>query len=297
VTLPPEPPPTRGYLTHAFNHGEVDYLRMAYCLALSLRLTQSEVTSLSVIVADSHDVPAHYRDVFDRVITVPDARPAFVRENWRVDNFVHMYDLTPYDQTVTLDADMLFFDDVSPWWNRLGAADIAGATAVTYRGDVIVDNPLRANLYEIGLPDLHNGFFFFQQGNVAQRLFATMTRYLDDWDATCHRHFGRTVPFSSDCALLLSIRDTGVEDISAGPEPGIPRFVHMKACLQGWPGVAPTEREWRRHAGFRFDQRLRLFIDGVRIGDPFHYHVRDFVTDELLRSYEIAATEGVGADA
>lgn len=280
---------TRGYLTHAFNHGQVDYLRMAYCLALSLRLTQSKVRRLSVIVSESHRVPPHYLEVFDHVIPVPDERPEFVRENWRVDNFVRMYDLTPYDQSVTLDADMLFFDDVSHWWDVLSPADIVGATAVTYRGEPIVDNSLRANLYEIGLPDLHNGFFFFRQGDVAKRLFATMTDYLDDWDGTCRRHFGRTVPFSSDCALLLSIRDNGLEEASAGPRPGIPRFIHMKACLQGWPGVDPSEREWRHHAAHRFDSRLQLYIDDVRIGDPFHYHVRDFVTDDLLRSYEKAA--------
>jgi hypothetical protein len=112
-----------------------------------------------------------------------------------------------------------------------------------------------------------------------------MARYLDDWDGICRRHFGRTVPFSSDCALLLSIRDNGLENASAGPRPGIPRFVHMKACLQGWPGVLPSEREWRRHASHRFEG-LQLYVDDIRIGDPFHYHVRDFVTDELLRSYE-----------
>ena len=283
---------TRGYLTHAVNHGTVDHLRMAYCLALSLRLTQSKVHALSVLVSDQQEVPPHYREVFDEVIPIRDARPDFVRENWRVDNYLRMYDLTPYDQTVTLDADTLFFDDVSHWWNVLAPCDIAGGTAVTYRGEVIVDNPLRADLYEIGLPDVHNGFFYFRRGEVANRLFATMTGYLADWDGTCRRHFGRTVPFSADCALLLSIRDNGLEPVSAGPRPGVPRFVHMKACLQGWPGVHRTEREWRHHVEHRFDERLRLWVGGVRIGDPFHYHVRDFVDDELLRCYEDAV--GVG---
>jgi hypothetical protein len=68
----------------------------------------------------------------------------------------------------------------------------------------------------------------------------------------------------------------------------------MKAALQGWEGVGPSEREWRHHAQYRFDDQLRLFIDGVRIGDPFHYHVRDFVTDGLLRSYENAAARRLG---
>ncbi|MFF4710734.1 hypothetical protein ACFY2V_04925 [Streptomyces eurythermus] len=291
------PPRTgRGYLTHAFNHTGSDYLRMAYCLALSLRLTQSAVTALSVIVPESQHLPPHYRDVFDHVIAIPDVRPEFVDTSWRVDNYVRMYDLTPYAETVTVDADTLFFDDVSPWWDVMAAADIVGGTAVTYRGEPVVGNPLRKELYRIGLPDLHNGFFYFRQGPVAERLFATMSGYLADWAGTCARHFGRPdVPFSSDSALLLALRDNGLEDIAGGPRPGTPHFVHMKACVQGRPGVPETAREWRPYVSHAFDDRLRLRIDGIRIGAPFHYHVRDFVTDELLVAYETAARARHGA--
>ncbi|MFF2807138.1 hypothetical protein ACFVT2_08130 [Streptomyces sp. NPDC058000] len=291
------PPRTgRGYLTHAFNHEGADYLRMAYCLALSLRLTQSTVTGLSVIVPQSQHLPRRYLDVFDHVIAIPDVRPECVTRTWRVDNYVRMYDLSPYEETVTVDADTLFFDDVSPWWDVMAAAELVGGTAVTYRGEPIAHNPLRKELYRIGLPDLHNGFCYFRRGPVVERLFATMSGYLEDWAGTCARHFGDPhVPFSSDSAFLLAIRDNGLEDIAAGPCPGTPHFVHMKACVQGWPGVPESAREWRPYVSHGFDDRLRLRIDGIRIGAPFHYHVRDFITDELLLGYETALEARHGA--
>ncbi|MGW7574924.1 hypothetical protein [Streptomyces sp. NPDC054765] len=286
----------RGYLTHAFNHSGADYLRMAYCLALSLRLTQSTVTALSVIVPQSPHLPTRYREVFDHVIAIEDVRPEFVDKAWRVDNYVRMDDLSPYEETVTVDADTLFFDDVSAWWDVMAAADIVGGTAVTYRGEAIENNPLRKELYRIGLPDLHNGFFYFRRGPVAERLFATMSGYLKDWEGTCVRHFGRPdVPFSSDSALLLAIRDNGLEDIAGGPRPGTPHFVHMKACVQGWPGVPESAREWRPYVSYGFEDDLQLQIDGIRIGAPFHYHVRDFITDELLLAYETALEVRHGA--
>ncbi|MFB7629962.1 hypothetical protein ACFC0M_03295 [Streptomyces sp. NPDC056149] len=290
------PPTGRGYLTHAFNHEGADYLRMAYCLALSLRLTQSTVTGLSVIVPRSQHLPDRYRQVFDHVIAIPDVRPDFVNKTWRVDNYVRMYDLSPYRETVTVDADTLFFDDVSPWWEVMAAADLVGGTAVTYRGEPIEHNPLRKELYRIGLPDLHNGFCYFRRGPVAERLFATMSGYLEDWTGTCARHFGNPhVPFSSDSAFLLAVRDNGLEDVAAGPRPGTPHFVHMKACVQGWPGVPETAREWRPHVSHAFDDQLRLHIGGIRIGAPFHYHVRDFITDDLLLAYETALEARHGA--
>ncbi|MFI2207365.1 hypothetical protein ACH47Z_43255 [Streptomyces sp. NPDC020192] len=280
----------RGYLTHAFNSGGTNYLRMAYCLALSIKRTQSAVNRLSVVVPAGQPLPDAYREAFDHVITVSDERPPHVDPAWRVDTFTRFYDLTPYAQTVTLDADMLFFDDVSSWWDDLAARDIVGGTAVTFRGEPIQDNPLRTDLYAAGLPDLHNGFLYFRAGAKAETLFAAMQRNQQDWVQAATRHFGRPdVPFSSDCAFLIALRDTGLEDEAVSVVPGCPRFVHMKACLQGWPHVPPTAREWRDYVDHSFDDELRLTIGGVRITDPFHYHVRDFVTDDLLAAYESAA--------
>jgi hypothetical protein len=276
----------RGYITHAINDGTVDYLRMAYALALSLRHTQSTVSALTVVVADGQMIPDNYRDAFDHVIAIPDIRPSVVRPGWRVDSFVQLYNLSPYDETVTLDADMLFFDDVSDWWDLLAGQEIAGGTAYTYKGALIEHNPLRSDFYDVGFPDLHNGFLYFRSGEAAKTLFDAMIGNLASWEETSIRHFGRPdVPFSSDCAFLTALRDCGLEASAVSNVPGIPRFIHMKACLQGWPGVGEHEREWRAHANYYFDDSLSLYIDGQRIGDPFHYHVRDFVTNELLARY------------
>ncbi|GAA1972776.1 hypothetical protein [Kitasatospora viridis] len=278
---------TRGYLTHAFNSRDVDYLRMAYCLALSLRLTQSTVDRLTVLVEPGQHVPAHYREVFDAVVELPVADRSR-KDGWRVENFAELYGISPYDESVTLDSDMLFFDDVSGWWDDFAGQEVVAATAVDYRGRAIAHNPLRRNLYEIGLPDLHNGFLYFRRSEPVRELFATIAAHTRSWPETCRRHFGRTdVHYSSDCALLLALRDTGMEAgcvrASAG---GHPAFVHMKACLQGWPGVSDTERDWRAHTDYRFSEDLRLTIGGESIGLPFHYHVRDFVDDRLLAAYE-----------
>lgn len=280
--------PSRGYVTHAFNSGDVDYLRMAYCLALSLRLTQSRVDRLTVMVEPGQVVPPVYRAVFDRVVELPGddrSRPG----GWRVENYARLYDVSPYDETVTLDADMLFFADVSGWWDVMTRKNIVAATALNYLGQPIERNPLRSNLYEIGLPDLHNGFLYFKKGQAACRVFQRMTDFVRHWPSVCRRHFGRAdVHYSSDCALLLAMRETGLEKACANDDTGgIPRFIHMKACMQPFPGVSETEREWRNHVDFHFSPDLRLTVGGVRIAEPFHYHVRDFVTDDLLHAYEI----------
>lgn len=277
----------RGYVTHAFNSGGVDYLRMAYCLALSLRLTQTRVHRLTVMVEPGQTVPAGYRDVFDQVVELP-FEDHSCQDGWRVENYSRLYNVSPYDESVTLDADMLFFADVSSWWDVMASKDMVGGTALNYLGQPIERNPLRSNFYEIGLPDLHNGFLYFKKGPTARRVFGLITDFTGDWPTVTQRHFGRTdVHYSSDCALLLALREAGLERACANNDTGgIPRFIHMKACVQPWPGVRETAREWRDYVDYHFSPELQLTVGGVPITEPFHYHVRDFVTDDLLRAYQ-----------
>jgi hypothetical protein len=286
----------RGYLTQAFNSGPVDYLRMAYCLALSLLLTQSSVKRLSVLVERGQRVPHRYRMAFDQVLELS-GEDRSRAGGWRVENYHRLCELSPYEETVALDADMLFFDDVSAWWDVMARKEMVAATALNYLGAPIARNPLRSDFYEIGLPDLHNGFLYFRSGPTARGVFDTMADLLQNWSRVCQRHFGRPdVHYSSDCALLLALRERGLERVCANEDTGgIPHFIHMKACVQPWPGVPRHEREWRKYTDFRFSPDLRLTIGGIPITKPFHYHVRDFVTDRLLAAYETRLT-GEGDD-
>ena len=278
----------RGYITIALRSGDSDYLRMAYCLALSLKLTQSRVHRLCVLVEDAAAVPERYRWAFDHIVELPhgdDSRP----DGWRVQNYHQVYAASPYEETATVDADMLFFADVSPWWEVMARKELVAATRVLdYRGQVVSFNPLRAQFYEHGLPDVHNGFLYFKKGPENERLFATMRAFTRDWEATCERFFGRgDVHYSGDCSLVLALRELGLErECQNHDTGGIPMFVHMKTCLQGWPGA--QDKDWRKYADHRFSPSLELTVGGFDIRYPFHYHVRDFVSDELLAAYERA---------
>jgi hypothetical protein len=262
---------------------------MAYCLALSLKATQHQVSALTVMVERAGDVPDRYRDAFDCIIEMPGPDRS-TPSGWRVENYSQLYDVSPYDETVTLDADMLFFEDVSDWWNQMSSSDlVATASVLDYRGRIIEHNPLRESFYVHGLPDIHNGFFYFKKCTKARRLFATIGEYAADWAATCDRHFGTLdVHYSSDCALALATQSLGLERECTPPRlGGIPHFIHMKTCMQGWPGA--TDRDWRKYVSHSFADDLSLTIGGYAIRKPFHYHLRDFIDEPLLAAYESAA--------
>ena len=76
---------SKGYIVIAQNSADTNYVRMAYALALSLKITQSKVSNLSICVEDKTTVPEKYKKVFDQVIEIPwtdDAKDS----DWKIDN-------------------------------------------------------------------------------------------------------------------------------------------------------------------------------------------------------------------
>ena len=82
----------QGYLVIAQNSKDaegksINYVRMAYALALSIKHTQSQIKNISIAVINKSDVPEHYKAVFDEVIELPfedDAQMA----DWKINNTI-----------------------------------------------------------------------------------------------------------------------------------------------------------------------------------------------------------------
>ena len=151
----------QGYLVIAQNTKDSDgntinYIRMAYALALSIKHTQKGVNNVSVAVVNKKDVPTHYHYVFDEIVELPfedDAKMA----DWKINNKWKYYHCTPYEQTVILDTDMLFMSDVSHWWEYLTQWDMMATTRVkTYRGNTVVDHHYRKTFQPNLLPNVPN---------------------------------------------------------------------------------------------------------------------------------------------
>ena len=122
---------TRGYIVIAQNNDTVDYLQQAYALALNLKLTQSTVSNLTVCVdkkTKSLIQPKH-KKMFDKIVDIPWNDEA-TDADWKINNKWKYYYMTPYDETVILDTDMIFPFDISNWWEHLSTKDVWACTNV-----------------------------------------------------------------------------------------------------------------------------------------------------------------------
>lgn len=275
----------RGFFTFAQN-GTHDYLRMAYALALSLKETQEEVTYLAVGITPGQVVPEEYKWAFDEIIEIPWGDAA-EESSWKLENEWKAYHMTPYEETIKLDCDMLFLDDVSYWWDALAKQDVCAATtALTYRGEVATSDFYRKTFTANELPNVYTAFMYFKYSDLAKELFDMAEIIYHNWE---HFRFEfliepRPTELSTDVIFALAMRLIGREEecVSIG---SFPNFIHMKTQLQGWNANEVTE-DWTEHIGVYFTDELELKIGRYRQLAPLHYHVKSFLTDEMIKMYE-----------
>lgn len=266
------------------------YQRLAYALALSLKLSQpAELSKLSIGVAEGEVVNPKYREVFDQVITIP-WNDAAKDSTWKLENEWKAIYMTPYDETIKLDADMLFPTDVSSWWDYLSQSDGVFATkAFTYRGEQITSDYYRKTFTESELPNVYTAMFYFKKTDVNYELFKLAEFVFNNWERCFYEflkpdHRPRYVSTDVVFAIASKILDYG--SYNALPHLDVPTFVHMKSQLQGWPNDKYMVEDWTKMISPYFSRDCSVKIGNYRQYLPLHYHVKGFMTNKMISFME-----------
>lgn len=279
---------SRGFFTIA--QGK-EYQRMAYALALSLKLSQQDVSTLSIGVTSDEikKVNPKHRAVFDQVVEIPWGDHA-KKSSWKLENEWKVIHMTPYDETIKLDADMLFPASIDGWWQLLDDQDYAFATsAMTYRGEVITSDFYRKTFTESELPNVYTAMFYFKKTEASFELFKLAELIFNNWERFFYEflkpdHRPKLVSTDVVFALAAKILDYRPNDVLASS--GLPTFVHMKSQLQGWPNNHFMNEDWTKVTGSSFNLDGTLKVGNFRQSLPFHYHVKSFLTDKMISKME-----------
>lgn len=256
---------SQGYLVMA----QGDYLDIAIALAKSIKKTQSTVNNISIVV--DCDVTKH--SAVDHFIELP--KDMSGNAEWKIHNRCQFYDLSPYDETVILDADMLFLSDVSHWWQHLSEHELLLTNRVkTYRDTWVESSPYRQTFIDNQLPNLYSAFAYFRKGPVAQEFFELVSSIITNWETWTKLHTpeSRQSWPSMDVAMSMAVKILDIES-SVTTSRSYPTFTHMKSGCQGWKGYS---EDWRDHLGvYLSDSQLRL--GNYRQTGILHYVVKDFI--------------------
>lgn len=276
---------TKGYLILAQNSEDQDYVRLAYVLAMSIKVTQSEITSVSLVTDVLEAVPDHYKSVFDHVIEIPWYDDA-LDSKWKIENRWKLYHITPYDETVILDSDMLFLTDVSDWWNYLSNHhDICFTTSVrTYRDEIVTSDYYRKTFTNNDLPNLYSAFAYFKKTDIAKEYWELVEMITKNWQEYYQRFLTENRPkaLSMDVVFALAAKILGIKSESTSSF-DYPNFVHMKPKVQNWMN---SSADWTDHVGIYLNDNGNLKIGNYQQHGIFHYTEKKFMLDYILYTFE-----------
>lgn len=281
---------SKGYICIAQNNGTVDYLEQAYALALNLKLTQSSVSNLSVCVDEKtkEKIRSKHKAVFDHIIDIPwndDAQG----QSWKINNKWKYYYMTPYDETVILDTDMIFPTDVSYWWDLLSERDVWATTNVrTYRGDIVSSDYYRKYFVKNDLPNVYTAFFYFKKSDIASELFAMIEIIFQHWQRMFYKYMphGKPAWLSGDVAYALAMQLLGIEHECTKPlTTSFPTFVHMKSHVQDIPQTLVNDK-WTESLPTYYDTYSNFKVGNFQQLLPFHYVEKDWMTSAMIEQME-----------
>ena len=270
-----------GYLIVVAEHDEIDYTQLAYALALTIKNTQKPGYDQVAIVTDNPKKISELKSswVFDHVI------------EWNRETFWDgrswMDQLTPFEYTVCLDADMLFMRDCSHWVDYFiqNSELYVANKSYTYRGELVVDNFYRRAFTRNKLSNLYSFYTFFKKDSALSNEFFTLGRYIIKNPKEFSNLFlaeYKPKVVGTDEAFALSAKILDIDD-SISYELEFPRIVHMKPMIQNWPWPANA---WSDHVGFYLNKKGQLKIGNYQQHDIVHYVEKDKITVEVVNMLE-----------
>lgn len=281
---------SRGYLVIAQNTDTVDYLRQAYALAMNLKITQTGVSNLSVCVdANTKQQITHkHLEVFDHVIDIPWADHAKESE-WKIENKWKYLYMTPYNETVILDTDMIFPTDISYWWDIMSQQDVWATTNVRdFRGELVTSNYYRDTFEKNNLPNVYTAFMYFKKSELASELFAMTEIIFQHWQRMYYKYLpnGKPDHLSGDVAFALAMQLLGVEHLcTRDHNQSLPTFTHMKTHVQNIDRVV-LEDNWTESLPTYFKSYKDFKVGNFQQTLPFHYVDKTWLTDKVLEQLE-----------
>jgi hypothetical protein len=256
----------RGFVILAQNTESVDYIKCAKVLAESIKQCMPNA-SVSLITDNICD-----EKVFDNIIPLPhgDLAP---NSDWKLINDWQVYDASPYDETIKLEADLYIPASIDYWWDTLSLKDVVVSTNIrNYKGTISDIKFYRNFIYNNKLPDTYNALTYFKKSELAENFFHTVREIFENWEELktilkCNVNEEAT----TDWVYALACHVHGIENTTM---PFFTDFsmVHMKKYVNDL-----LSEDWTTQLVYEIlPNTLRVNTFTQRY--PFHYHVKHFAS-------------------
>lgn len=253
---------SRGFVIMAQNTKNTDYVKCAEALELSIKRVMPDA---NVTIITSEKLP--YGDL------EPDSE-------WKLINDWQVYEASPYDETIKLEADMFIPRNIDHWWDILSLQSVAVCTKIrNFKGEISHNRGYRRFIDDNNLPDVYNAITYFKKSETAEKFFQIVRDVFENWnDYKATLKCSPEQPVTTDWAYAIACHIMGVENTTL---PNFDEFsmVHMKQ----WINDLPSE-DWTNVLIAECKPNT-LRINTMPQQYPFHYHIKSF-SETLLESYK-----------
>lgn len=265
-----------GFLTFAIGS---TYLRAAYAQALSIACSQQHKNFAVIVDTETNNsMPDHYRSAFTEIVVINHTQV----NDWDMTQTWKAYALSPWKETILVDADMLFCQSIDHWWPALRQRDVCLTTIVTDFQEVPIKSRAHRKLFDINLlPDVYGGFVYFRYTQFTAEFFLLLRNLTANWEWVAKEHLIKNTDYRVRVDELFAIasRIVGVENVTL-PVP-LPSFVHGKEELWKLSNTVP----WHEQLYLNWDKHVPV-IGMIPQRLPLHYHHKDWLTDDIIARLE-----------
>ena len=264
----------RGFLTFAENTETQDYLSIALLQAKWLKHTNPTAKYAVVVNSLSQDqIGDEHKKWFDYIVPVTNDLNDSTSE-WRLQNESQVFDLTPFKETIKLEADLLIHRNVDHWWAGLRLRDVVlSSGSVNYFGETNQSKKYREFFVVNNLPDIYNGLMYFRYSETAFKFFELAKLIRSNWKEISTKVLKKCYEDepSTDTLYAVTARVFG-EELVTIPDLKFFRMCHIKADHNKFP----EGTDWWDHLLFEIDEKI-IRINNERQYYPLHYQNKEFL--------------------
>jgi len=188
-----------------------------------------------------------------------------------------VYETSPYDYTIKLEADMYIPRNIDHWWDVLKDRDVVVSSTIRNFMQEISDvRVYRRFIDDNNLPDVYNAITYFKKSVTAKQFFEIVKDIFDNWEEykkilKCNSQESA----STDWVYAIASHIMGVEKTT------LPKFTEMSMVhMKQYINKTSTEN-WTDTLIYEcLPNQIR--VQTVPQQYPFHYHVKNFCDKIVL---------------
>lgn len=192
------------------------------------------------------------------------------KSTWKLINDWQVYDASPYEYTIKLEADMVIPYNIDYWWDVLIEHElVVSSTIRNYKSEISDCTMYRNFIIDNQLPDVYNAITYFKKSKKAKDFFNTVRNIFENWEEykkilKCNSDEVAT----TDWVYSIACHIMGIENTTLSTFKQF-SMVHMKQHVNDL-----YSEDWTNELVYECEGHLR--INTFPQYYPFHYHIKDF---------------------